>query len=191
MPNYITNKVKIISDKKSEIFKFMKEAFNNEGRFNYYNYKEYYYFMLSSSIEALMLTNNQNSKFNNTNKKKYIKKEKKHYIFEFNVIKEISKKFKFKIKFADEEVGPNCGYYTIKNGKIRKEKIAPKINKQKIEGTIYKWLKFSCKLIYDTHPAYLGYDINGEVCKEVEKNTKDYIKKIKIKKTFSKKINKF
>lgn len=83
----------------------------------------------------------------------------------FPIVKTLSKKFpneEIAINYADEDIGRNCGYYTIKNGEIIIESIAPSWGEQTDEEK-RKWTEFAFKLNYpDGDPIEFGYNENWE-----------------------------
>ena len=207
MGNEVTNDIKIVSKNKEHIEKFIRNSFAQNGNFYYYYYHpQYKYINKRDSIQALCLNKQKKySPIDLGNLNNYIKESiNGNYILKFSlttrgaspkkIIENISKKhkkLKIKVKYADEDIGFNCGIYTIKNEIYLKNKIAPSLSEQKKENSIYKWLKFASKLVYDCHPAHLGYDINGKVCTEIEKNPEEYIKKIKNQRKIEKNIKRF
>lgn len=77
------------------------------------------------------------------------------------VIEALSKKFpehEIKVRFADEDTGSNCGYYTIKNGEMIEQNIAPMWSKMSDEEKA-KWTEFAFKLRHkDADPREYGYN---------------------------------
>lgn len=66
----------------------------------------------------------------------------------------------FKIEYASEDLGYNCGKIFIENGKIFNEKLASR--KQSKEAR-KKWMKFAIKLVYPNTPlCKLGLNENYE-----------------------------
>lgn len=67
----------------------------------------------------------------------------------------------FHIKFADEDLGNNCGTYTIKNGVLTDVNIAPK-------GIHKEYVKLAFEIVYgDDDPRSHGLDENWEYSDEV------------------------
>lgn len=83
---------------------------------------------------------------------------------------EISKKCPsttFLIKYADEDLGCNCGFYSIKDGVIFDADDAPKYSNQTPEQKL-KYKKFAFELIYPgIDPKTYGYDEDFEYSDEV------------------------
>ncbi|EJE4208617.1 MULTISPECIES: hypothetical protein [Vibrio harveyi group] len=80
------------------------------------------------------------------------------------VIEALSKKFpehEINVRFADEQdMGLNCGYYTIKNGEMIDQHIAPRWSEISNEEKA-KWNEFAFKLLdEDADPREYGYDEN-------------------------------
>jgi hypothetical protein len=77
------------------------------------------------------------------------------------VVQTLSKLFteqEIRVRYADEDLGYNCGKYTIKNGKIIKledSEVPNRISK----GDHKKWFKFAFDLHYpNCTPGELGYE---------------------------------
>lgn len=89
----------------------------------------------------------------------------------FPVLKSLSQKFpneEITVNYADEDTGSNCGYYTIKNGEIIVESIAPSWNEQTDEEK-RKWTEFAFKLNHpDSNPREYGYNENWEYDESLE-----------------------
>lgn len=85
------------------------------------------------------------------------------------ILKALSLKFpseEIKVEYADEDTGSNCGYYTIMNGKITEQSIAPKWGDMTDEEKS-KWTEFSFTLRYpDSDPKEYGYDENWQYIEE-------------------------
>lgn len=79
------------------------------------------------------------------------------------VVDALSKKFpehEIKVRFADEDIGSNCGYYTIKNGVMIDQHIAPRWSEMSDEEK-GKWTEFAFKLLRkDADPREYGYNEN-------------------------------
>lgn len=79
------------------------------------------------------------------------------------VVEALSKKFpehEIKVRFADEDIGSNCGYYTIKNGEMVDQQIAPRWSEMSDEEK-GKWTKFAFNLLHKGEdPSEYGYDEN-------------------------------
>ncbi len=77
------------------------------------------------------------------------------------VIQTLSKLFteqEIKVLYADEDLGFNCGKYTIKNGRIIKLEDSESTNRIS-KGNHKKWFKFAFDLHYpDCKPEDYGYD---------------------------------
>lgn len=77
------------------------------------------------------------------------------------VINALSKKFpdeEIYIEYADEDIGSNCGSYSVKNGVRSDENIAPNWSKQS-EDEKRKWTEFAFKLTNpDSDPKEFGYN---------------------------------
>lgn len=82
-----------------------------------------------------------------------------------DVLKALSLKFpneEIKVEYADEDTGSNCGYYTIANGELIVDCIAPKWGDMTNEEKS-KWTKFAFTLRYpDEDPKEYGYDENWQ-----------------------------
>lgn len=64
------------------------------------------------------------------------------------VIKALSERFPhevIKVAYAGEDIGVNCGYYTIQNGDILHSDIAPNYSAMTAEED-RKWTMFTCKV---------------------------------------------
>ncbi|MBD1572913.1 hypothetical protein HC725_06415 [Vibrio sp. S17_S38] len=77
------------------------------------------------------------------------------------VILFISKKFPnsvIKVNYADEDLGSNCGFYTIQNGNITTQNIAPNYSEQNESEKKY-WAEFAFKIKHpDGNPTDWGMD---------------------------------
>ncbi|WP_422459165.1 hypothetical protein [Endozoicomonas sp. ALB115] len=77
------------------------------------------------------------------------------------IFKALSKKFpdeKIVINYADEDLGSNCGKYTLLNGEIIESDIAPSYSEQSTEEK-RKWNEFAFLLCHgETDPKEWGYD---------------------------------
>lgn len=86
------------------------------------------------------------------------------------VLKALSEKFpeeRIKVKYADEDTGSNCGYYTIKNGEFIEECIAPRWSEMSKEEKS-KWTEFAFKLTHpNSDPREYGYDQSWTYNEEV------------------------
>lgn len=89
----------------------------------------------------------------------------------YPVIEALSKKFPdeiISIKYADEDTGSNCGTYTIKNGEVIEQNIAPSWKEQTTEQKRF-FTEFAFRLCHpDTDPRQYGYDENFEYDEAVE-----------------------
>lgn len=86
------------------------------------------------------------------------------------VIQALSKKFPsevISVEYADEDTGSNCGFYSIKNGCIVRQFIAPSWNDQ-TDAEKSKWSEFSIKLRYgqDSKPEDFDRDENWNYIEE-------------------------
>ncbi|SET60252.1 hypothetical protein [Thorsellia anophelis] len=81
------------------------------------------------------------------------------------IIEALSLKFpdeKITAKFADEDLGSNCGTYTIQNGNMLEQDIAPSWSEQS-EQDKKKWTAFAFKIKHpDEDPKEYGYDDNWD-----------------------------
>lgn len=88
----------------------------------------------------------------------------------FDLIAVLSKRLpqvRFSVKFADEDVGSNCGSYAITAGTRQDECIAPACSKQSDEEKT-TFTKFAFELLYgEEDPAAHGYDKNWRYSDEV------------------------
>lgn len=79
------------------------------------------------------------------------------------IIKTLSEKFpehEIKVNFADEDIGKNCGYYTIKNGFFIEKNIAPKPSDM-TDKEKSKWREFAFKLAFKgENPKDYGFNEN-------------------------------
>lgn len=73
----------------------------------------------------------------------------------------------FDIGYADEDLGSNCGTYTLKNGRRSDETIAPNFNSQTPDEQA-KFTKLAFGICYaDEDPASQGYDENWRYSEDV------------------------
>ena len=83
----------------------------------------------------------------------------------FGLIEQLSKRnpaVTFAVEFADEDIGSNCGSYTIKNGELLAQDIAPRHSDQ-TEEQKKTYMAFAFRVRYgDEDPASHGYDENWE-----------------------------
>ena len=88
----------------------------------------------------------------------------------FELIAHISKKLpqvRFEVRFADEDLGSNCGTYTISNGETLGEMIAPAYRDQTAEQRV-TFTKLAFETVYgDDAPASHGYDENWQYSEEI------------------------
>ena len=78
------------------------------------------------------------------------------------VLKAISTEFpeeEISVMYADEDTGSNCGKYTIKNGEVLSEDIAPNWSEQG-DDEKSKWSEFAMKLIHGQDIKPEDYDLN-------------------------------
>jgi hypothetical protein len=77
----------------------------------------------------------------------------------------LSKKFpneEINVVFADEDIGSNCGKFTMLDGEITSEDLAPNWNESD-KDTQRKWTKFAFETRNpDTNPKSHGYDENWD-----------------------------
>lgn len=88
----------------------------------------------------------------------------------FPVIEALSRKFpesEIFIRFADEDIGSNCGTYTIKNGYMTAKDIAPSWSQQS-DDEKKKWTEFAFKLSRpDADPREYGYNEHWQYDEDV------------------------
>lgn len=197
MKNYITKELVIKSKNKKDIIKFINNSFNSRGILNLKKYENSRENINIENQEICLLRNHSKNitlnHFTNSELSKKLVKKGSYYILKisfeivsknnYSFIEKISKfneKLLIEVKFADDNLGYNCGSFSIKNGKYRKVDIAP--NEKEISGKKrFKWLKFASEFLYKTHPFYLGYDINCEYKEEIDANPELYFEKMRIK----------
>ncbi|GGY87851.1 hypothetical protein [Shewanella fodinae] len=89
----------------------------------------------------------------------------------YPVIEALSKKFPdevISVKYADEDTGSNCGTYSIKNGEIVEQNIAPSWSEQTDEQKRF-FREFAFRLRHpNVDPREYGYNENFEYDEEVE-----------------------
>lgn len=76
----------------------------------------------------------------------------------FNVFVAWSKKFPdevISVKYADEDIGSNCGEFSLKNGELVSESIAPEWKQTTPEQRVY-WQKFACKVLGYDYDEYMS-----------------------------------
>lgn len=72
-----------------------------------------------------------------------------------------------RIEYADEDIGSNCGSYTIKNGEVSEVRIAPKI-KDQTSGEKKEFAALAFGMHYPSEdPASHGYDENWNYSDEI------------------------
>ncbi len=89
----------------------------------------------------------------------------------YPVIEALSKKFPdeiINVKYADEDTGSNCGTYSIKNGEVIEQNIAPAWSDQTEQQKRF-FTEFSFRLRHpNTDPRQYGYNENFEYDEAVE-----------------------
>ena len=206
MANYITNDLKIKSKTKKELIRFFAEYFEIDryGRFYNINLRKHKIDTEFTSCFYAYETNiysNESNKYEEyykENIERFISKEKSLYIvkitFEtkwscpYPAIEKMSEDFKdltIEVRYADEDIGCHCGEFSLKNKRFYNENIAPEYKEQKEKKERYKWLVLACDIKYGSHPAYRGYNEQGEYDEKIEQNPEEYIKKIEYKKKIS------
>lgn len=71
------------------------------------------------------------------------------------------------VRYADEDIGANCGRYRIKSGSVREEELAPRRDDQ-TEAERRRWAEFAFRLCHaGSDPASFGYDANWKYSDEV------------------------
>ncbi len=75
-----------------------------------------------------------------------------------SVLAALSKRFpneEIHVRYADEDMGRNCGEYTMKNGEFLKSDFAPECRDQTPEET-EKWRRFACDVRRRDYDDYYG-----------------------------------
>lgn len=79
----------------------------------------------------------------------------------FPILEQLSKNFPetvIDVEYADEDIGSNCGFFSLKNGEYIKKDIAPRYN-ERTENENEKWRKYACAI---TGRDYDDYKNNEE-----------------------------
>jgi hypothetical protein len=77
-----------------------------------------------------------------------------------SVLTALSKRFpeeEIRVRYADEDMGCNCGEYTMKNGEFLKSDFAPSYRDQTPEDK-EKWRRFACDVRGRDYDEYYGED---------------------------------